>query len=106
MKFTLTDGREIEGTVEEIERFMAGPQAEEVDGWGPHGDRDHYISSSKGIIRIDEMHSNHIRNALLKMNHASDDLYIFLEADDNFEHTDTTRCALLYALLARRLYGE
>lgn len=61
MKVTLNNGMIVEGTLDQIQQVARtfGQTVPVDDGY-------HYNSSSKGLIRIADMETTHLRNALLK----------------------------------------
>lgn len=61
MKYTLPDGSSIEGTNEQVLRML---NALGIDP--SFMDKEFYHSSSKGTIRIADMETTHLKNAVLK----------------------------------------
>lgn len=64
-KLTLTNGSVIEGTTEEISKFL-GLSPEKI-AVGPYGNVLFYKSESKGLVAIKEMNEYHLRNAIAKI---------------------------------------
>jgi hypothetical protein len=62
MRIQLKNGMVVEGTLDQISAVAR--QFGETIAF--QGDGIHYESSSKGLIRIDSMENQHLRNALLK----------------------------------------
>ncbi len=60
MKITLPNGMTLEGTTAQVQDTIKALNISMEDGV-------HYLSESKGYVRIDEMNTEHIRNALLKL---------------------------------------
>lgn len=61
-KFTvkLSNGLEVTGTLDQIQKVASG------FGISVGNDGVHYLSASRGLIRIDSMDKTHVRNAMLK----------------------------------------
>jgi hypothetical protein len=58
--YTLPDGMVLTGTHEQIQGYL------DKLGLGVEGDGIHYVSSSKGLIKIRDMNTKHLINAFLK----------------------------------------
>jgi len=61
MEYTLPNGAKISGTLDQITTVA------KALGYKVGNDGVHYNSSTKGLIRIVDMDSNHLKNALLKL---------------------------------------
>ena len=59
VRVTLENGMVIEGTAEQVRSTL--------EKLGFAGNREWYLSETHGLMRIREMDSNHLRNAILKM---------------------------------------
>jgi len=59
-EITLPGGLIIKGTKEQLDEALATLRAKIDDGV-------HYLSASRGVLNIDEMHPNHIKNAILRI---------------------------------------
>jgi hypothetical protein len=62
MILNLKNGATVEGTLDEISRFVERHGS--AIAMGPHGTTTHYNSSSKGLIPISNMNDVHARNAV------------------------------------------
>lgn len=65
MKITLPNGLVLEGTPEQVQS-TAKTLGFSLPGVSGLGDGTYYNSSSKGYVKITEMQTTHLRNALLK----------------------------------------
>ena len=60
MKITLPNGMTLEGTLEQVS------DAAKRLGFNLGNDGVHYVSSTRGLIKISDMTEQHLRNAILK----------------------------------------
>lgn len=67
MKYKFKNGAEVTGTIDQILSVAKGlGETVNLDNLS-HVPRGYYKSSTKGVLKISDMHNTHIRSALLKM---------------------------------------